>query len=141
MRKIMVCALAVVGVACMGGVASATLPVRAKAVVQKNNANCGNSTGTAKIGVVNYKRIGNAVELVYKLTAGEPRAPYEVSLWNASAGACENLGTIASFTTTAKGTGSAKGSINVPAGDFQFFATGLDLKTFQYNDALTTNLP
>jgi hypothetical protein len=140
MRKLMVCAFTVVALASMSGVASATA-VKAKSNIQRFNADCGNSTGEAKIGTAVLKRVNNEVSVTYKLTNGIANDHYEVTLWNATGGACEDLGAVASFTTSAKGKGSAKGEITVPETDVKFFATGLDSIDGEFNDALTVNLP
>jgi hypothetical protein len=141
MRKLVIlCALTALAVAAMSGAASAAL-VKATAPVQFHNENCGRNTEGKKIGTSVFKRLGNTVEVTYKLTKGLPGDHYEISLWNATGGACQDLGTIASLTTNKKGEGTAKGTIAVPAGDEMFFSTGLDKFEGFYNDSLTVLLP
>jgi hypothetical protein len=136
MRKLMICALALVAVGCMSATAFAR-GVKASSEIQKGNAFCGGNDGLPKAGTAKLVRTVNSVKVSYKLTAGDANEKYVLELWNSSP--CEEIGVVSEFTTNAKGKGVGSGTITVPQADSEFFATGLDRNGF--SDALTVSLP
>jgi hypothetical protein len=124
-----------------GGVAYAK-STKAKAPIQKENAQCGNDTGGTVIGTASFKRTGNSVTVTYKLTGGLPTTEYTVELWEGKppgVSCFPPFGTVAKFTTNKKGKGVGKGTIVVPEGATRFFATGNNT-TNGFNDSLAVTL-
>jgi hypothetical protein len=139
MRKLMIGVLTLVVVGCMSATAFAG-GVKATSEIQEHNAGCGNNEALPKAGTAKLTRKVNSVSITYKLAVGDPEEVYTLELWNATGGACEEIGVAGKFTTNAKGKGTGKGTITVPQADSEFFATGIDSKS-GFSDALTVKLP
>jgi hypothetical protein len=131
-------ALLLTALLCMGGVASAK-SVKAKAPIQGGNKFCGkNETGDPVWGTVTFKRVGNSVTVKVKMNGGPPSTFFEVALYG---NGCQSLGALASFTTSATGTGKAKATWTVPEGDTEFFADLFEPGPFLANDTPYVSLP
>ena len=123
--------------------AGAESPNNPKADIQQGNGFCGaDLPALPVIGFANYHRTGNTVTVQYHLKNGHPNTEYSiVSLWTAP---CTYLGDFsAPITTNKNGVANATGSITVPAGATQFFATSASFSpTFQWHDTpMVTLLP
>ena len=130
-----------------GSVASASSvaakSVKATAVIESHDADCGNDSGGASIGKAEYKRTGNNVSVKYKLTAGLPSTTYTVTLWQwtSNDSGCNSLelGSVGRVTTSKKGKGVRAGTVSIPATVDHIFATGT-AAGFN-NDSLAVILP
>lgn len=140
------CALALAVTACMAGVAFAKAAT-AKAPIQGGNISCGaNQPSDPVLGTVSFKRVGNAVTVKAALKHGEANKTYKVQLAHgerAGPAFCQEIGPVVEFKTNKKGVGKGMGTINVPAGEKEFFAD-VDLNGFLTppgNDTTIVKLP
>jgi hypothetical protein len=100
----------------------------AQSLVQLENGNCGHYIvgGPPIIGTSKFTRIVNKMTVAYKVKHFAKLSKYELELWNATGGACQLLGTIASGVTTSTGALSLSGSMEVPAADYEFFSDAVN---------------
>ena len=141
MRKVLLFIATTALLAGMAGSASA-LSFSASSLVQENNANCGNfEEGLPIIGSAKFVRTFNKLKVTYSAKNLAKSTKYQLSIWNATAGACEDLGAPANFVTTSTGAGKVTGEIEVPEKDYQFFATAEGGASPFTNDSFIVTLP
>ncbi len=131
MRKLLICAVTLVALACMSAAASAHGAKARRAI--ELNSECGTPFHDEIVGAAKLSRTGNVVNVHFKLTAffGEFGGPEGVawfaSLWNVTGGACELVGRFpGEINPNKRGVGRLAGSVTVPAADTEFVAMVFD---------------
>ncbi len=142
MRKVLLLAMTTALVAAMGGTASA-VSLSATSLVQENNGNCGRfESGQQIIGSAKFTRTFNKLKVVYKAKHLAKSTRYNLEFFNATEGVCQFLGTPASAITSTSGAVTITGEMEVPEGDFEFFADGTSTSGGPFsNDSFTVVLP
>jgi hypothetical protein len=111
---------------------------KAKAPVQGGNSFCGeNRTELPVLGTASFSRKGNKLTLTVALKHGGQNTTYFVDLYG---NGCSDLGVLFDLTTNSKGVGKAKGTIEVPEGDTEFFADPIN-PSVGSNDTPYVSLP
>jgi hypothetical protein len=111
---------------------------KATAPIQGGNAFCGeNHSELPVLGTASFTRKRNRLTLAVALEHGAPSTTYDVELYG---NLCHDLGVKFDLTTNSKGVGKAKGTVEVPEGDTEFFADPYSESTGS-NDTPYVSLP
>lgn len=135
MKRTIACLLTA-GALAIPAAALADSPNNPKADIQQGNAFCGaDLPNLPVIGFTNYHRIdATTISVEYHLKNAAPNTTYQVQLWG---GACSFFGVVGDVTTNKNGVANGTGTVTVPAGETQFFASSFDGVTFHDTPTVT----
>ena len=145
MKRIKIGLLLVATAALVAGTAgsASALSFTATSLVQENNDECGLFVVTEPInGSAKFTRTFNKLKVTYKAKHLAKSTFYELRFFNATAGACQSLGSAALFITSPTGTANVTAELEVPEGDNAFFVDGETTFSAPFNnDSFVVTLP